>query len=103
MGGFDCLFCNFNLCIYGNCFIDVNFFRMVCNCELKWVGEKCDLVDNCNFNLCINGYWCINEEDGFCCYNLCLLFFCGNNGMCRVFNGFYVCNCLSGYLGLNCE
>ncbi len=75
----------------------------VCICSQYYTGTTCS---TCNLELFINKlYMKINTWKLFLLdSNACSLNPCLNNGVCQAGNGNnYICNCLSGYSGTNCQ
>jgi len=114
--------CASDPCDHGNCLEgDPGTGEFSCECDDGWEGLLCDQnIDDCTPEPCANGGTCIDGIDSFTCdcdtapgwegplcdqlIDLCDPNPCLNGGSCAMNGpGVYICTCIEGYTGDNCE
>ncbi|XP_076799666.1 uncharacterized protein LOC143444348 isoform X2 [Clavelina lepadiformis] len=99
----------------GECRIENNGF--VCQCQIGYRGNQCELIDQCARSVCQNGARCqLLSDNNYQC--TCVLGFlgrhcelvdwcmsspCRNRGVCTNGDETYECSCQNGFSGSQCQ
>ncbi|CAF4786385.1 unnamed protein product [Rotaria socialis] len=115
--------CQSNPCgANGNCTKGIIDGQYECQCDIGYIGTRCDTIDSCSSNPCNQGS-CVTSSnclDNVCSYSClcsndttgknceididpCLSSPCVNGGRCLTSLNSYECQCVPPYGGTNCD